>query len=143
MLFHDVIFNIRDDPILQNSSEKPSRSSKYDFALDALLIMLGSWKLAYNSRITYYGYLWCQILYQIWPNPPKLQSVTINVLQVWLFPWWTYNHAMDLKVCIQLWNDKSCWFMMSNLISEIIQSSKTPVRNHQCPPSMTVFLMHF
>ena len=28
--------------------------------------------------------------------------------------------------------------MMSNLLSEMIQSSKTPVRNHQHPPSMTV-----
>ena len=37
------------------SSQEPSRSSKYDFVLDAFLIMLGSWKSVYNSIMTYYG----------------------------------------------------------------------------------------
>ena len=70
-------------PNLQNSSQKPSISSKCDSILDALLIKLGHWKSAYNSIMTYYDYLWCQILYQWWPNPPKLQSGTINILHVW------------------------------------------------------------
>ena len=56
MLIHDVKFDIRDNPILQNSSQEPSMSSKYDCVLDALLIMLGSWKSAYNSIMTYDGY---------------------------------------------------------------------------------------
>ena len=85
----------------------------------------------------------CQIRYQIWPNPLKLQPGTINILVVWLCSWCTYNHDREQTIWIQLRNDKLCWVMMSNLISEMIQSSKTPVRNHQRPPSMTVFLMHF
>ena len=82
----------------------------------------------------------CDVKYdtKIWPNPPKLPSGTINILQVWMCSWCTYNHARKLKSSIQLRNDKLCWFMMWNLISETIQSSKTPVRNHQCPQSMTV-----
>ena len=39
---HDVKFDIRDDPILQKSSQEPSPSSKYDYVLNALLIILGS-----------------------------------------------------------------------------------------------------
>ena len=52
MLNHDVKFDIRDDSILQNSIQEPSTSSKYDCVLDTLLIMLGTWKLAYKSRMT-------------------------------------------------------------------------------------------
>ena len=40
------------DQIILNSSQKLSASSKYNHILDALLIRLGSWKLAYNSRMT-------------------------------------------------------------------------------------------
>ena len=38
----DINFDAKDDQILQNSSQKPSTSSKYDSVLDALFIMLGS-----------------------------------------------------------------------------------------------------
>ena len=143
MVICDVKFDTKYDQILRNPSHEPPWSSKYDCVLDAPLIILGSWKLAYNSIMTYYGYLWCQIWYQIWPNPPKLQSGMINVLQVWKCYWWTYNHARELKIWLQPRNDKLCWFMMSILISKTIKSSKTPVWNHQGPPSMTAFLMHF
>ena len=85
-------------------------SSKYDCVLDALLIMLGRWKLSYTSIITYAGYLWCDIWYQIWPNPSKLQSRTINVLQVWLCSWCTYNHAREIIIWIHLRNNKLCWW---------------------------------
>ena len=53
------------DQIILNSSQEPSMSSKYDCAIDALLIMQGSWKSAYNSTMIYDGYLWCQSWYQI------------------------------------------------------------------------------
>ena len=68
----DVKFDIRDGPIFQNLIQEPSMSSKYDCVLDELLIMLGSWKLAYNSIMTYDGYSWCQIWYQIWLNHQQL-----------------------------------------------------------------------
>ena len=61
----DVKFDIRYDPTLQKSCQEQSLSSKYDCVIDALLIMLGSWKWAYNSLMKYDGYLWCQIWYQI------------------------------------------------------------------------------
>ena len=143
ILIPDVKFDIREDPTLQNSSQEPSRSSKYDCVLYALLIMLGSWKSAHNSIMKYYGYLWCQIWYQIWPNSSKLQWDIINVLKVWLCFWCTYNQARELKIWIQVRNDKWCRFIMSNLISATIQSSKTSTKNHQCPQSMTVFIMYF
>ena len=38
----DVKFNINSDQILQNSSQEPSMSSKYDYVLEELLFMLGS-----------------------------------------------------------------------------------------------------
>ena len=184
------------DQIILNSSQEPPTSSKYDRILDALLITLVSWKLAYNSRMTYNVYSWCNLWYQSWSNPPRLESGTINILQVWLCSWCTYNHARELKILTQLRNDKLCWFrcdiwyqrgsnppklqsgsinilhvwlcswcmfnhtrelkigmqlnhdiwwlfVMSNLIPNMTKSSKTPVRNHQCPQSMTLFLMHF
>ena len=56
MSIHDVKFDIIDDPILQNSSQEPSMSSKYNSIPDALLIMLVSEKSAYNSFLTYNDY---------------------------------------------------------------------------------------
>ena len=138
----DVKFDIRDIPIIQNSSQEPSASSKYYWVLDVLLLMFGRWKSAYNSRITYRVDSPCKIWYQRWPSPPKFQSGTISILQVWLCPWYTFNHARDLKIGIQLNNDTWWLFMMSNKIPNMTKSSKPPVRNHQHPPSMTVFLLH-
>ena len=43
MVINDVKFDTKYDQILQNSSQEPSTSSKYDCVLDALIIMLGSW----------------------------------------------------------------------------------------------------
>ena len=142
MVIHDVKFDTNYYQILQNSSQDPSTSSKYDFVFDALIIMLESWKFEYNSGMTNYVNSWCQIYYQRWSNIPKFESGTINILQVWLWSWCNYNHSSELKIWIQLRNDKICLFMMSNLILQTIQSFKNPVRNHQCPASMTVFLMH-
>jgi hypothetical protein len=48
--------------------------------LGTLLFMLESWNLAHKSRITYIDDPWCQE----WPNPPSIQSGTINILKVWL-----------------------------------------------------------
>ena len=141
MVICHIKFDSKFDQILQNSSQKPSMPFKYDCVLDASKSMLGSWKFEYNSGMKNYVDLWCQIGYQKWSSPTKLQSGTIYVLQVCLCSWCTYNHARELKIWIQLRNDKLCWFMMSNFVPEIIQSSKFPVRNHQCPSSLTVFLM--
>ena len=99
-MIHDVKFDIRDDPILQNSCQEPSMSSKYDCVLGALLIMLWSWKSTYKSIMTHDVYSWCQFWHQRWSNPPKLQSGIINVLQVWLCPW---------CIRIMLWNWKSVY----------------------------------
>ena len=52
VVIYDVKFDTKDGQILQNSCQEPSISYKYDCVLDALLIMLGSWKLAYNSKMT-------------------------------------------------------------------------------------------
>ena len=43
---------------------------------------------------------------------------------------------------IQVNNDILCLFVMSNFIPRMTQSSKTPVRNQQRPPSITVILVH-
>ena len=99
------IFDTKDDSILHISSQEQSMSSKYDCVLGALLFMLGSWKFAYSSIMTYKGYLRYPIWYQIWPNPPILQSGTINILQVWLCSWCTFIHARELNISIQLNND--------------------------------------
>ena len=138
-----VKFYIGDNPNLYISSQEPPMSSKYDCVLDALLFMLGSWKLTYNLKMSNDGYSWCQMWYQIWPNPPTLHSGIINVLQVWLCSCCTFNHAKELKIGIQLNNDILWLFVMSNLILNMTQSSKTPVRNHQHLPCMTMSLMHF
>ena len=61
MLIDDVKFDIKDDPILQNSSQELSMSYKHDCVLDALIIMLGSGKNEYNSGITYYVDSLCQM----------------------------------------------------------------------------------
>ena len=98
--------------------------------LDTLLFMLESWNLAHNSRITYHDDPWCQE----WPHPPSLKSGTINILQVWSLrmggSWYTSNHVRELKLGTQVKNHISWWSMMSR----ITPSSKTPVKNHQCPP---------
>ena len=55
MVIHDVKFDTKYDKLLKKSSKEPSMSSKFNCVLDMLLLMLGSWKMAFNSRITYYG----------------------------------------------------------------------------------------
>ena len=52
MLIHGVKFDIKYGQIPQNSNQETSISSKYECVLHVLLIMLGSWKSAYNSRMT-------------------------------------------------------------------------------------------
>ena len=143
MLIHDGKFDIWDDPILHHFSQITSTSFKYDYVPDALIIMQGSWKFKYNSGMAKYVASWCQIWYQRWSNPPKLMSGAISILQVWLCSWCTFNHDRDMKIGIKLMNDKIYWFIMSHFILDTIKSSKTPVRNHPRPPSMTVFSMLF
>ena len=138
----DVKFDSTYDQILQDPRKDSSTSSKYECVLDAFIIMLGSWNFEYNSGMMNYVDSWCQLLYHRWSNPPKLQSGTNKVLQVWLSLKWTFNHDRELKIDILLNNDILWLYVMSNLIPNMTQSSKTSVKNHQCPPSMTVFLMH-
>ena len=60
MMIHDV----KNDSILQVSSQEPSMSSEYDFedrgVLDTLPLMPESLNLANKSRITYHDDPWCQ-----------------------------------------------------------------------------------
>ena len=48
MVIHDVKYDNKYNQFLQNYSQEPSIFFKYDYVLNSLLIMLGSWKLAYN-----------------------------------------------------------------------------------------------
>ena len=81
------------------------------------------------------------------PGSPRRMSGTVIILQVWLQgqrgSWYTSIHARELKFGTQVKNHISWWFM----IPRMTLSSKTPVRNHQHPPSMDFkdgeFLTHF
>ena len=120
-------------------------SSKYGWGvLDILLFMLESWNLAHMSRITYHDNPWGQER----PHPPSLQSGAINIFKVLtsriVGSWHTSIHARELKFGTQVKNHISWWSMMSRMIP----SSKSPVRNYQHPPSMDLkeeggFLTHF
>ena len=115
-----------------------------------LQVWLSSWcifnharelKYVYNSIMTYDGYLWCQVWYQRCPYPPKLQSGTINIMQVWQSSRCTTNYTRELKIFTQLKIEISYTFMVSNLIPKMNQSTKTPVQSLRCPPCMIVFLV--
>ena len=88
------------DQILHSSNQEASTSSRYDGVLDTLLIMLWSCKSVHSSRMIYNIDSWYKILYQRLPNPPKHQSGTISILQLWLCSWYTFNHTRDLKIGI-------------------------------------------
>ena len=83
-IFFDIKFDIMNQqnfviPDLYSYFQPPSmiisasRNNQHDSVIDALLIVSGSWKLTYNSGMTYYVDSWCQIWNQRWPNPPQLQ----------------------------------------------------------------------
>jgi len=96
-----TIQDVKNDPILQVSSQEPSTSSKYDFedggVLDTLLFMLECWNLAHKSKITYHDDPLCQE----WLHPPSIQSGTFSVLQVWLRGW----RVLDtLPSMLESWN---------------------------------------
>ena len=103
-----MIYDVKEDPILQVSSQDPSTSSKYGLrsqgVLDTILIMLESWNFAHKSRITYDDDPWRQGR----PHPPSLQSGTINILQIWTSraggSWHTSYHVRELKFCTQVKN---------------------------------------
>ena len=84
------------------------------------------------------GVSWDDRTCQGWPYLPSLLSGTINVIQVWTSrtggSWHTFYHARKLKSGTQVKNHISWWYM----ISKMTPSSKTPVRNHQRPPGMTL-----
>ena len=132
----NMIYDVKDDPFLHDSSQEPSTTSEYVLlgwgVLDTLLIMLESWNFAHNSGIAYHDDPWCQG----WPHPPNIQSGTINIFQAWTsrmgVSWHTSNHAREQKFGTQVKNHISWRFMTSRMTI----SSKSPVRNHQRPPSM-------
>ena len=74
---------------------------------------------------------WCQGLH----CPPSLLSGTLIVLQVppWRTPhsWHTSNEDFNMKLSgYEPWGQPSTYMM-----PRVTLSSKSPVRNHQCPPS--------
>ena len=133
-----MIHDIKEKPILQVSSQEPSTSSKYGLqeqeVLDTLLIMLESWNFAHKLRTTCDDDPW----HQGWPNPPSIESGTINIPQVWTLrmegSWHTCNHARELKFATQVKNHILWWYMISRMTS----SSKYPFKNHQSPPMLNV-----
>ena len=116
-----------------------------------LHVWLCSWCTFNNARDLKIGIQWNNDIWRLFmmsniipnmTNPPKLQSGTTNIIQVWLCTLCTFNHARELKIIIKLSNDIWWLFVMSTFIPNMTKSSKTPVRSHEYPPSMTVFLMH-
>ena len=83
--------------------------------------------------MTYDGYSWCKIWFQIWPNPQKLQSRTTNVLQVWLCSWCTFDHARELKMGIKLNNDIWCNVQFDTKYDQSLQNSS------QGPPMSSMY----
>ena len=78
------------------------------------------------------------------PNITKSSKTPVRNhqhLQVWLCSWWTSIHARELEIGVQLKNDILLWSMVSNFTPEKTQSSRSPVRNYQHPPSIAVLLM--
>ena len=124
MVIFDVKFDTKYDQSFQNSCQKQSMSSKYDCVLHVLIILLGNWKFEYNLGMNNYVDLRCPIWYQRQSNPPKFQSWTINILQVWLCNWYIFNLARELTINIQLNNDIWWLFVVLNLISNTTKSSK-------------------
>ena len=80
----NMIWDIKDNPILQDSSQEPSTSSQVWHrgweVLDTLLIMLDGLNLAHNSRIIYCDDPW----WQGWLHPPRLQSGTLCIHLIFL-----------------------------------------------------------
>ena len=142
-----MIHDVKDDPIIQVSSQEPTMSSKYNFedggVLDTLLFKLERWNLAHKWRNEYHDDSWCQEL----PHHQSFQSGTIDVFQVWTSrtggSWTTSIHARELKVVTHFTNRISSRSMMSRMTP----SSKYPVRNDQWPQNADFkdrgFLTHF
>ena len=88
--WHDFTQTCQDDPWCRGWPNTPRLQSGFinilqvwlwgQGVLDTLLIMLDCQNLAHISRNTWNDDPWCQW----WPNPPRLQSGTINIFQVWL-----------------------------------------------------------
>ena len=116
------------------SSKNPIRNHQYRPRLCSwctynLTRELKIWIQLRNDKLCWFR---CEIWYQISFNPPKLQSETIKVLQVWLCSWCTFNHAREMKIWIQLRNDKLCWFMVSIFYQNnpiLRKSSQEPKRS--------------
>ena len=102
----------------------------------------GSWHTSNQAKELKFGtqvnnhILWWSIMSRMTPStktpvrdnqsPPSMTSRMGG-------SWFTPNHARELKFGTQVNYHISWWSVMSRMTP----SSKTPVRNHQCPPSMT------
>ena len=82
ILIHGVKLDTKYDPNLQNSSQKPPMSSKYDCDHDVLPILLGKWKSKYYSKWHIYSKM------TIFIHDVKLDAKDDQVLQnISLEPW--------------------------------------------------------
>ena len=130
-----MVQHVKDDPVLQVSSQEPSASFKYDFE-DG-----GPWGTSKHARELKFG---TQV-----KNHISGRSMTSRMTPSSKSPvrnlqcppsmtsrmggsWHTTIHARELKFVKQIKNHISWWSMMSRRTP----SSTYSVRNHQRPPSM-------
>ena len=143
MTIHDV----KNDPILQVSSQQPSTSSKYGIwgcgILDTLLIMLQSLNLLHKSRIAYQDDPCCKKSHimvihdvmndHILEDSSQESSMSSKYIGSRMEgSWHTCNHDREQKIVTEVKNHISWRSMMSRMTP----SSKYPLRNHQHPQSM-------
>ena len=131
-----MIRDVKDDPIFQVPSQEPSTSSKYELQGRG-----GSWhnsnharELKFCTQVQIYISLWSMMS---WMTPSSKSPVRNhqhhpNMTSRTGGSWLASNHARELKFGTQVENCITWWFMMSRMTP----SSKSPVRNHQHPPSI-------
>ena len=99
-----MIYDVKDDPIIQDSSQEPSTSSKYELwglgVLDTLLVMLDSWNLKIWEKTKIQSISGQSMMSKMIPSS-RLQSGTFNILKVWTSrmegSWHTSNYARELR----------------------------------------------
>ena len=105
--YSKMIQCIKDDPILEVSSQEPSMS------LQVWTLMTGgSWHTSNYAREPKFGtqannhIAWHTMTTRMrWPHPPNLQSGTFYVLQVWLGGQWLLNTLLFIVESIN-WTHK-------------------------------------
>ena len=85
--------------------------------------------------------------YQVWTCPSSLLAGTLNIFQV--LPWRTPHswHTSNKDITTKLSGYLSWGQTRSSMTSRMTLSSRSPVRNHHCPPSTLIkergFLTHY